>query len=552
MMDQNSLFPSDEVVTDAADTVTHQVVVRDKPGPATADDLAGIVGTCVGSLIASEEDHSPNFLALHARLKATVASPRPGALLAVEVEAGRCYVVARVTNTWEHNPHEDAESSTLRDVLPIRTEYAHEGSSTIIFRIAAMEPLEEVLLDAAGNVEAVRSVESLPRAGHPVYEASEALVPYTLGLDPDPDGGLNVGEIEGSAGVAAVLKKETIQRHVFIAGAIGSGKGYTRGVLGEELHAWGVPQVNIDVNGEMVDAAKEMGGVNLRPGKDGFTLPLSAFTAADVINAVPSLNGNMIELVRHAHEELLKAARKSGKPFGVADLVAAIETYGPTLEMKSVTINPAKGRVESLHRFEYLGAPYDWQTALIPGAFINIDCRGLEVSDLRLIAAAVCRDIQRLARAKKIPFVVLSIDEFHLVAPAQEDTVARQVLREIARLGRHLRIGLILITQSPQDVDRPILKRLLTRFLHAIEPDQLDALRGVFSDTSEELVRQLPKLSQGTCILTGAFETVRHATVIHVRQRVTTHGGATPNIWADLAKAGWDKKRPVQVLSREP
>ena len=56
------------------------------------------------------------------------------------------------------------------------------------------------------------------------------------------------------------------------------------------------------------------------------------------------------------------------------------------------------------------------------------------------------------------------------------------MLREIARIGRHYRLGLILTTQSPADVDRSVLKRLLTRFVHSIEPDQLDALRGVFAD----------------------------------------------------------------------
>src|SRR5262249_53532697 len=123
-----------------------------------------------------------------------------------------------------------------------------------------------------------------------------------------------------------------------------------------------------------------------------------------------------------------------------------------------------------------------------------------------------------------------------------------QVLRELARIGRHLRIGLILTTQSPSDVDRSILKRLLTRLLFAIEPDQLDALRGVFSDASDELVRQMPKLPRGVCVLTGALETVRHATVVKIRERMTTHGGATPDIFADLAKRGWEGKRSFEDI----
>lgn len=277
----------------------------------------------------------------------------------------------------------------------------------------------------------------------------------------------------------------------------------------------------------------------------GFTLPLSALTAQDVLDAVPSIaHGSvMAELVRHAHEELLKGSLKNGQPFGIDDLVRKIDEVAPQLDAKAQSVTPAKSRVQSLSRLPYIGRPFDWEKQVTPGCFINIDCRGMLTSDLRVIVAAIARDLQRLAKAKRLPFVAFSIDEAHLVAPAGEDTVCLQVLRELARIGRHLRLGLILTTQSPQDMDKSILKRLLTRFLHAIEPDQLDALRGVFSDASQELVRQLPKLPQGVCVVTGAYETIRHATLIDVRERLTTHGGATPDIWSDLAKQGFATKQ---------
>ena len=215
------------------------------------------------------------------------------------------------------------------------------------------------------------------------------------------------------------------------------------------------------------------------------------------------------------------------------------------------TVEPTKLRTQSLSRLAFLGKPFDWKAKLKPGTVINIDCRGLLLSELRLITASVARDLQNLARNGELPFVVLSIDEFHLVAPNDDHIVTTQVLREIARIGRHYKLGLILTTQSPSDVDRSILKRLLTRFLHAIEPDQLDALRGVFSDASEDLIRSLPKLPQGACIVTGAFETVRHATVVKIRERRTTHGGKTPDIWSELEKAGWSGKHHVAIRRKD-
>ena len=75
-----------------------------------------------------------------------------------------------------------------------------------------------------------------------------------------------------------------------------------------------------------------------------------------------------------------------------------------------------------------------------------------------------------------------------------------------------------------------------------------DSLRGVFSDASEELVTQLPKMPVGTCVLTGAAETIKHATMINVRSRETTHGGKTPEIWSEYEKAGWKGKKSLPYI----
>lgn len=505
----------------------------------------------VGTLISFESGKSPNYLKQHVRITHAIPSPQLGTMLAIKTQTNDgqdCYTLARVSNVWEINPHEDAQSSVLREVLPIRTEYAGEGSSTVIFRIAEVEPLEEAVVNKDGAFE-IRNAQTLPRAGSPVYKASEELVRNALGLEEDEKKSINMGTTAGGTNIPITLKRNVIQRHIFIGGGIGSGKSYTRGVLAEELHLLGIPQINIDVNGEMIEATTELGGVNLIPGKNGFTLPLSSLTPEDVTDAIPGMRGgtNIETLIKYAHEALLKEKTTArGEHFGVKDLIAKIQAVAPVLGMEAPgTLRPATQRASSLENIPYIGNPFDWETHIQPGAIINIVCRGLLVSDLRLIVASIARDLQRLARKKDNKFVVFSIDEFHLVAPNDDSSITTQVLREIARIGRHYKIGLILTTQSPQDVDRAILKRLLTRFLHAIEPDQLDSLRGVFSDASQDLVLQLPKLPVGTCILTGSYETIRHATLVKIRTRKTTHGGATPDIWSDLEKNGWNEKRNI-------
>lgn len=528
-------------------------------GPSSGDEDGGDDGPGGGHLGAVvSTERSPTFGRVEFRLDHGW-NVRPGKFVAVRAESedGDRLVLARVLDVHEVNPHEDPHSSTLRAVVPFETKYAGEGASTVIYRLAFAEPLEEAVI-GDGGVESVRSVETLPRAGAPVLEAGADLTVAALGLEPDPDAGIHIGAVYGQPDIPVVLARDAPQRHIFIGGGVGSGKSYTRGVIGEELHRWGVPQVNVDVNGEMIQAAGELGGQTLAPQRGGgFTIPLSALTSRDVLEAVPSINPstNMATLLTFAHESLLREVMERRRDFfGVDDLIDEMGHAAVTLGLQrdSRTVEPAKLRTRSLSRLPFIGAPFDWRSALAPGGFINIDCRSLLLPELRLVTAAIARDLQRLARRQQIPFTVFSVDEFHLVAPNGEDTIASQVLREIARIGRHHRLGLILTTQSPSDVDRSILKRCLTRFLHAIEPDQLDALRGVFSDASQELVRMMPKLPQGTCVLTGVAETVRHATVVEVRRRITTHGGQTPDIWPDLAARGWPGKRELRVNREAP
>src|ERR1043166_4190652 len=78
--------------------------------------------------------------------------------------------LVRVEQMREENPHEDAESSTIADVIPFETRYAPEGRSTVINRAAEGELLEEVVLKDDGALDRIESVETLPLSGSPVVE----------------------------------------------------------------------------------------------------------------------------------------------------------------------------------------------------------------------------------------------------------------------------------------------------------------------------------------------------------------------------------------------
>ena len=108
-------------------------------------------------------------------------------------------------------------------------------------------------------------------------------------------------------------------------------------------------------------------------------------------------------------------------------------------------------------------------------------------------------------------------------------------------LRRHYGICMVLITQSPVDIDKKTIRQSNTRLIFALEPDQLDSIRGVKADATEDMLSRLPKMPVGTCLLSGTYETIRHAIPIQIRSdRRTRSGGGTPNIFQELEQK-WKK-----------
>jgi DNA helicase HerA-like ATPase len=94
------------------------------------------------------------------------------------------------------------------------------------------------------------------------------------------------------------------------------------------------------------------------------------------------------------------------------------------------------------------------------------------------------------------------------------------------------------MTQSPVDIDKRAIRQCNTRLVFALEADQLDAIRGVKADASEEMLRALPKMPRGTCLLSGTYESIKHTIPVKVRTRNTadSEGGKTPLIFEEMGK----------------
>lgn len=486
----------------------------------------------IGTVVS--DDDSPTFEIVRVKLKFG-CDVKPGTLIRIPVQRGPEMVtlLGRVRSAVEHNPHEEPQAINVRDTLNMDANYPTEEVSTSIYRLIEADLIEQIV---DGQLS---SPQTLPKSGAQVFEATEDEIVNALGLvDPDDVTGLAIGTTMSGTPVDIRLRRDSIQRHYFICGTTGSGKSYAMGVIAEELLKQGIPIVFLDTQDEYSAFVSAMGGAVVTPGKD-FTIRISSLTEAELLNLLPSLTELHQEIVGRAFSKLEKE-RKAGEiaKFGIEQLLDQIDEVAPQITTRQESMLLAHRRTSVLADDPIFGVGLQneaWRTTMHPCMAIN--CKGLVTSQLQSVATAVLRELQTLRMLGHIPPYVAVIDEAHLFVPEGEGSACKQIIREGVRIGRHHGIAMVLMTQSPVDIDKRTIRQCNTRLVFALEPDQLDAIRGVRADASEELLRSLPKLPRGTCLLSGTYESVRHAIPIKIRRRETENaeGGKTPDIFKEMA-----------------
>ncbi|MCI0408111.1 MAG: ATP-binding protein [Acidobacteria bacterium] len=499
-------------------------------------------------------NRSPSFTEIAALLEPR-SEVKPGQFLGVwHGRRGRnVLTVIQVGNSFEVNPNEVPDLAAAREALGLGRGYAGEGLSTRIFRLAECATIEEFdVREEAGSWQVVGEGGApgiLTRAGDPVVLLPPEITIQAIGGRPDPDSGVSLGETYGSSAVPVTLTPQIFQLHIGIFGNPGKGKSYLAGNLLEEAMRWGIPTLVLDINGEMIEAAKALKGLVLSlPDPKSFGISLNLMTAQELVAVTPNVQPNTIyaELIELAHDQLRNESR--GRRITFENLKTRIAELGELSKAARTSIGTAIARVSVLERDPLVGGDFDFVKQLVQRRLVVLDCRFLSLRQTQLIAAAGARELQRIGRemARKAEagdkgadnwFALYFVDEAHAVVPDDESVVSTQVHLELARMGRHVRTGLVVSSQSPQDLNVSVLKRLQMRFIFALEKDQLRSIQGVLADLDEKIVHQLPKLPRGVCAVSGSGELVRHGFLLRVRERVTPVGGRTPGVFEGRRKA---------------
>lgn len=496
----------------------------------------------------TSDDVSPSFEIFRFKAKHD-KYVSPGSLVATPV-SNNIFLVGRVTSSHEYNPHESPSRIVPRDAMGIAPDYPGEELSLTIHRQYQAEIIDEV--KKTSGEYAVYSPEKMPKSGSEVFVPPQKVITDVMGLEVDLEKSLNIGTLAVSLAeeekIPVAIKREIIQRHIFIGGTTGGGKSYAAKVLAEEIHKQKIPIIFFDTQYEFAPLTEALDGAVLVPGSD-YWIKLSSLSESELLDLVPTLKHELhVSILTRAFLRLKEGkvssqskigdfSKNSGSGFGLEDLLSAITQVSKEMATGDRTVDIVYDRTRHyLRGYKFLGEKFNWQNVLKPGGIVDINCKGFGRQNLQLILASTLRELNELRKENKISPYVIFIDEAHLFVPQDESSPCKQIIRESVRIGRHHGICVVLITQSPMDIDKKAIRQCNTRLLFAIEPDQLQSIQGVKADATQDMIGRLPKAPVGTCILTGTYDTIKHAIPVKIRlmEHPEADAGKAPDIFSEV------------------
>jgi uncharacterized protein len=422
-----------------------------------------------------------------------------------------------------------------------------------------------------------------PDPGASVYLASNEMLRAALNRkQPDQIGAAMIGSLllrEPGEVPIVIDVKELVSTHMAILAGTGSGKSYTAGVLVEELLApYNRAAVLIlDPHGEY-HTLSELRGHPAFTAADGYApavkimkpddirIRLSSLDYYDLQTLLPQMSERQQAILHKAFDILRK--HRSGHRWNVGDLMAAVDeadteddgegntklgSSAPALRWKLQNLE----RSQYFHAFEHTVTPTD---LFIPGQVTILQMNEISQEEQQVICATVLRQTNnaRMDTHKEkigpddvnyLPYpVFILVEEAHRFAPAHEPSRCKQVLRTILSEGRKFGIGVGLITQRPGKIDADVLSQCMSQFImRIVNPVDQDSLKYGVEAAGRDLLKELPALTKGQVIVSGAC--VNSPVLCKVRARKTTHGGETmdaPVEWQKHFQGHRVQERQVQ------
>lgn len=413
-----------------------------------------------------------------------------------------------------------------------------------------------------------------PANGSPVYLADDEWLSQVLGRRRKGErGAACLGSLLSRSPDAVPVTLDVTaftSTHLAIIAGTGSGKSYLAGVLLEELMMpWNRASVLvIDPHGEY-DTLQEI--ANLQEFREGNYKPAVHIVRAENVKVrfstleISDLRYLLSNMTDKQYFQLGRAWRMARKEYRSgytieqflecvrqsADATPGAKTE-PSFDDADPTTTGLIWRINGLKQSKVFDDMQDLalKDLLRPGRCTVIQLNEVDQREQQVIAAVLLRRIytarvetgkMKIARGEPnyLPFPVFClIEEAHNFAPAAADAVSTEQLKIILSEGRKFGVSVGLISQRPGKLDADVLSQCMTQcIMRIVNPIDQDRVAASVESVGREMIRELPNLSKGQVIVSGAA--VNTPVLLRVRRRLTKHGGQSidaPEVWRDYSE----------------
>jgi DNA helicase HerA-like ATPase len=159
-----------------------------------------------------------------------------------------------------------------------------------------------------------------------------------------------------------------------------------------------------------------------------------------------------------------------------------------------------------------------------PGQATIINLRGVPHETQEVAVTMIARSLFNLRKLKKIPKIVLIVEEAHNFCPQEGSAGPSSVLRTIASEGRKFGLGLGVVSQRPATVDKNVLSQCGVQIiLKVTNPNDLKAITASFEGLTSSASDEIQRLPIGVAMVVGG--NISMPVLVNVRVRETKHGG---------------------------
>ncbi len=414
----------------------------------------------------------------------------------------------------------------------------------VVERLRAEASRDDVFFECSvsivGDAESLEMPRMPPLPGSRVYRAPPELLARLFGGEPPRR--VRIGTLLARPDVAVYVDvNRMVTRHTAILAVTGAGKSNTVAVIADRLASIGGTLLVFDFHGEYVGTAIG-GGVNTIPAK--INPRLLSIGELMVLLGIEHRFYNQERVLRKALE--IVRAKQVQRGF-LEELAEAVEKIR-SLERRREESTAA---VAVLNKIEALAERYgdviddaapDPLTRLQPGRVNVVDLSRVDEDAADVVVSHVLRKLlverKRHKHGEKsmVPYPVLVVlEEAHILAPRDEDTLSKYWLARVAREGRKFGIGLMLVSQRPKGLDPDILSQMNNLVvLRIVEPSDQRYIQEASESLSSDLVEQLPSLNTGEAILVGPF--VPAPALVKIDRYGGRLGGGDPDVVSEWAR----------------